>query len=153
MFSSLEYVILFLPSESLFSSALQLDPSLIELGAKNHIIIATPTTLIAILKAIAFSWKEETISKKAKEISSIGKTLYERIDVMVNHWQKVGKSLSSSVDAYNQALSSLESRVLVSARKLREYHLTNNEEEKVSLEEISKTTRSLFFSSNAVDKK
>lgn len=115
-----EYVILFLPAEVFFSSALQVDPSLIEFGANQNIIIATPTTLIAILRAVAFSWKQESLSKSAKEIAQLGQELYDRIGIVSEHWNKVGKSLGSAVESYNQSVSSFESRVLVSARKLKE---------------------------------
>lgn len=115
-----EYVILFLPAEAFFSAALQADPSLIEVGADQNIIVATPTTLIAILRAVAHGWKQETLSKSAREISRHGQELYERVGVLCDHWNRVGNSLNSAVDSYNKSLSSLESRVLVSARKLKE---------------------------------
>lgn len=115
-----EFVVLFLPAEAFFSAALQADPSLIEIGADQNIIVATPTTLIAILRAVAHGWKQESLSKSAQEIAKLGQELYERVGVLCEHWNKVGKSLNSSVDAYNQSLASLESRVLVSARKLKE---------------------------------
>lgn len=115
-----EYVILFLPTEAVFSAALQIDPSLIELGADQNVILATPTTLIAILRAVSYSWKQENLSKSAKEISSIGHDLYERIGVFCEHWNRVGKSLNQAVDSFNQSASSLESRVFVSMRKLKE---------------------------------
>lgn len=115
-----DYVILFLPAESFFSAAIQVDPTLIEIGADQNIVIATPTTLIAILRAIAFSWKQDGFSKNAKEIAKIGSDLYERIGTLTEHWTKLGKLLGNSVDTYNQSIASLESRVLVSARKLKE---------------------------------
>lgn len=115
-----EYVILFLPAEAFFSAALQSDPHLIEMGVNQNIIIATPTTLIAILRAVAFSWKQESLSKSAKEIADIGEELYQRLGIVCDHWTKVGKNLNTAVQSYNQSISSLESRVLVSARKLKE---------------------------------
>jgi DNA recombination protein RmuC len=115
-----EYVILFLPAESFFSAALQIDPSLIEVGADQNVIVATPTTLIAILRAVAHGWKQDSMSKNAKEMARLGQELYERIGVVCEHWNKVGKSLNTAVEAYNQSLASLETRVLVSARKLKE---------------------------------
>ncbi|MDE3045445.1 MAG: DNA recombination protein RmuC [Verrucomicrobiota bacterium] len=116
-----EYVILFLPAESFFSMALQADPTLIEVGADQNIIIATPTTLIAILRAVAFGWKQESFSKSAQEIAKLGAELYDRLGTMAEHWSKLGRQLTSSVDAYNQSVASLESRVLVSAKKLKEF--------------------------------
>lgn len=115
-----EFVILFLPAEAFFSAALQSDPTLIEVGADQNIIVATPTTLIAILRAVAHGWKQESLSKSAREIARLGQELYERVGIVCDHWNKVGKSLNSAVDAYNQAQASFESRVLVSARKLKE---------------------------------
>lgn len=115
-----EYVILFLPAEAFFSAALQADPTLIEVGADQNIIIATPTTLIAILRAVAHGWKQESFSKNAQEIARLGQELYERLGVVCEYWGKVGKELSSAVDAYNQSVASLESRVFVTARKLKE---------------------------------
>ncbi|OGN63384.1 MAG: hypothetical protein A3E80_00060 [Chlamydiae bacterium RIFCSPHIGHO2_12_FULL_49_9] len=115
-----EYVILFLPAEAFFSAALQADPTLIEIGADQNIIIATPTTLIAILRAVAHGWKQEGLSKSAREIARLGQELYERVAVVSDHWNKVGKSLNAAVESYNQSLASFETRVLVSARKLKE---------------------------------
>ncbi len=115
-----EYVILFLPAESFFSAALQADPSLIELGADQNIIIATPTTLIAILRAVAHSWKQDRLSKDAHAMSRLGQELYERVQILIDHWNRLGRSLNASIDSYNQSTASLETRVLVSARKLKE---------------------------------
>ncbi|EKE08536.1 MAG: hypothetical protein ACD_17C00116G0001, partial [uncultured bacterium] len=115
-----EYVILFLPAEAFFSAALQADPALIEVGADQNIIVATPTTLIAILRAVAHGWKQESLSKSAREISRLGEELYERVGILCDHWNRVGHSLNSAVKSYNESLASLESRVLVSARKLKE---------------------------------
>ncbi|HSX38838.1 MAG TPA: DNA recombination protein RmuC [Chlamydiales bacterium] len=115
-----EYVILFLPAEAFYSAALQADPSLVEIGIGKNVLIATPTTLIAILRAVALTWKQESISKNAREIAQIGQDLYHRIFVFCEHWNKVGKNLNGAVEAFNQSGASLESRVLVSARKLKE---------------------------------
>jgi len=112
-----EFVVLFIPNETIFSAALEQDPSLIELGVDNKVILATPTTLIALLKAIAFGWQQEAIAREAKEISALGKELYERIGVVTGHFAKLGKSLDQSVGHYNKAISSVESRLLVTAKK------------------------------------
>ena len=136
-----EFVILFLPAESIFSSALQVDPSLIEAGAEQNVIVATPTTLIAILRAIAHSWKQEAISKNAEQIALLGQELYERLIVLSEHWNRVGHSLSMSVEAYNQAIASLESRVLVPARKLKEHGAAALNKELAPLEPIDKLIR------------
>lgn len=115
--NSIEFVILFLPQESLFSAALSVDPTLIELGAKNQVIIATPTTLLALLKAVAFGWKQETLSMQVDAVKSLGKELYKRVGDLNAHFARLGKGLNAAVDAYNRTLGSLESRVLVTLRK------------------------------------
>lgn len=112
-----EFVILFLPQESLFSAALAVDPTLIELGAKNQVIIATPTTLLALLKAVAFGWKQENLSLQVEAITSLGKELYKRVGDLNTHFARLGKGLNTAVEAFNKTLGSLESRVLVTLRK------------------------------------
>lgn len=136
-----EFVILFLPAEAFFSAALQADPTLIEAGADQNIVFATPTTLIAILRAVAFSWKQEGLSKSAAEIARLGQELYDRIGTVCEHWTKVGKNLNTAVESYNQSVSSFETRVLVTARKLKE---TNSIAKEIAEpEKIEKITRSL----------
>jgi DNA recombination protein RmuC len=136
-----EFVVLFLPAESFFSSALQIDPTLIEAGAEQNIIVATPTTLIAILRAVAHSWKQEAISKNAEQIALLGQELYERLSVLSEHWSKVGRSLSSAVEGYNQAVVSLESRVLIPARKLKDHGAAPLNKELAVLEPVDKLIR------------
>jgi DNA recombination protein RmuC len=112
-----EFVVLFIPNETIFSAALEQDPQLIELGVLNQVILATPTTLIALLKAIAYGWQQEAVAREAKEIAALGKELYERIGVVAGYFSKVGKSLGQSVEHYNKAVNSVESRLLVTAKK------------------------------------
>ena len=112
-----EFVVLFIPSEAIFSAALEQDPALIENGVDHKVILATPTTLIALLKAIAYGWQQDAIAREAKEIRALGKELYQRINVVLQHFAKLGKNLVQSVDSYNTTISSVETRLQVTARK------------------------------------
>ncbi len=118
--SAPDFVILFLPGEMFFSAALERDPMLIEFGADKKIILATPTTLIALLRAVCYGWRQEKLAQNAREISQLGAELYKRFADMSVHFGRLGKSLNGSVEAFNKVAGNIESRVLVTARKFRD---------------------------------
>lgn len=137
-----EIVVLFLPGESFFSAALEQDRTLLEDGMQKHVVIATPTTLIALLRAVAFGWRQEQIARNAREISSLGKDLYDRVRTFLGHFEGVGSSLKRATDNYNRAVGSLESRVLPSVRKFKELGAATGDGI-AELEPVDETTREL----------
>ncbi len=137
-----EFVVLFIPGESFLSSALDVDGTLIEDGIEKGVIIATPTTFIALLRAIAYGWRQEQITKNAQMISELGRQLYERMSILVQHFQNIGSSLERAVGAYNKAVGSMETRVLPSVRKFKEFGATGAGEIPI-LEQVDQTSRSL----------
>jgi DNA recombination protein RmuC len=138
-----EFVVLFLPGEHFFHAALEQDPELIEAGVQENVIIATPTTLIALLKAVAYGWKQEKLAKNAQDIANLGQELYKRLSTMGDHWKAVGKGLTQAIDAYNKATGTLESRVLVQARRFKDLETTKIGEEIEPILQIERTARGI----------
>lgn len=137
-----EFVLLFLPGENFYSAALEQDPKLIEDGINQKVIIATPTTLIALLKAISYGWQQEQRAANADEVGKLGKELYDRLRTFLTHLSDIGKNLDRALESYNRGVGSLEARVLVTARKFKERGAIAGEEIE-SPEHIDKTARAL----------
>jgi len=135
-----EFVVMFLPGEPFFSAALLHDPTLIEWGVGQHVILASPITLIALLRAVAYGWRQEQIAENAQQISDIGRELYDRARVVAEHVERLGTSLNRAVEAYNQTVGSMETRLLTSARRLKELGADNGKEIPV-LEGIDRVAR------------
>jgi DNA recombination protein RmuC len=142
--STPEFVVMFLPGETFFSAALEQDSSLIEQGVLQRVIPASPTTLIALLKAINYGWNQEKLARNAQQISALGKELHDRLRLLAGHITSVGSGLDRAVESYNKAVGSLESRVLVSARKFAELG-ASVADDIPELEPIETTARALSF--------
>src|SRR3984893_8838130 len=139
-----EFVVMFLPGETFFSAALEQDPGLIEQGVLQRVIPASPTTLIALLKAVAYGWNQEKLARNAQQISALGKELHERLRNLAGHITSVGTGLDRAVESYNKAVGSLETRVLVSARKFAELGTVVGQDIP-ELEPIETSARALSF--------
>lgn len=139
--NSPEFVVLFIPNEAMFSAALEADPSLIEVGVNEKVLLATPTTLIALLRSVAYGWRQENIADNAKAISALGQELYKRLGDMSAHIDRMGKGLNTAVDAYNSTVGSYEQRVLVSAKKF--VDLDSAVDEIEPIKQVETTLRSL----------
>jgi DNA recombination protein RmuC len=123
-----EFVIMFLPGEAFFSAAVEMDPNLYEDCLKSQVIVATPTSLLAVLRCIEYSWRQADLAENAEEIRKHGKDLYDRIALLAIHFEKLGASIESVITIYNGALGSLESRVLVTARRIGELGARSDKE-------------------------
>lgn len=138
-----EFVLLFLPGEVFFSAALEQDPQLLEYSTDAQVILATPTTLIALLRAIAFGWRQEKLAENAEVISGLGRDLYKRLKDMNQHFSQLGRELGGAVNAYNKAIGSLETRVFPAARRFKELGSVSQEQDLALLPPLTHQPRSL----------
>jgi DNA recombination protein RmuC len=115
-----DFVVLFLPSEAFLAAALEIDPTIIEIGVEKNVMLATPTTLVALLRAVAQGWREEQVAQNTREIMQLGRELHERIGTLTDHFGDLRRSLQKAVEAYDKATGTLSARVIVTAKKLKE---------------------------------
>jgi DNA recombination protein RmuC len=141
--SSPEFVVMFLPGEMFFSAALEQDPSLIEFGVDRKVIPASPTTLIALLRAVAYGWQQEAMGENARKICDLGRNLYDSICTLAEKFDTLGARMKSTIDAYNQAVGSLEGNVLIKARKFKELQVGEGGKDVASLDVIDRVPRML----------
>jgi DNA recombination protein RmuC len=127
-----DQVVAFIPGDQLLSAAYEFDPTLQEHAMANGVFLTTPTMLIALLRSVAFGWRQETLAENAREVQKLGAEMYDRLRTMSTHLQRLQRSLTSSVSAYNDAVGSLESRVLVSARRFPELGVVGTEADQIS---------------------
>jgi DNA recombination protein RmuC len=138
-----EVVVMFIPGEAFYSAALEADPDLLDSGFGQNVIIASPASLMALLKAASYGWRQEAIVANTREISQLGQELHARLSVMADHLTRLGKSLGSATDSYNSAIASFESRVLVSARKFKEMGATSQDADIIELRAVEGGVRRL----------
>jgi DNA recombination protein RmuC len=138
-----EVVVMFIPGEAFYSAALEADPELLDSGFGQNVIIASPASLMALLKAASYGWRQEAIADNAREISQLGQELHARLSVMAEHIAKIGKGLQSAQDGYNAAIASFESRVLVSARKFKDLGATSQDADIIELRAVEGSVRRL----------
>ncbi len=137
-----EIVVMYLPGEAFFSAALEYDHKLIEDGSAKKVIISTPTTFIALLKAIAYGWQQEQIAKSAQQINDLGKELYDRFSIVLEHFTDIGSAIRKAVESYNKGVSSMETRLIPSVRKFKELGVSSQKEIAIP-SEIGQSTRNI----------
>ena len=138
-----EMVVMFVPGEVFYSAALQADPTLLESSAAEKVVLTTPATLIALLRAVAYGWRHEKLAQNAEEIAKVGRELFDRLSGLAKHWSDVGTGLTKAVEAYNRSTGTLESRVLVSARRLKDLKTVPEEAEIVVVKQVELQARTL----------
>jgi DNA recombination protein RmuC len=138
-----DFVFLFLPGEHFYNGALEVDPTLLEDGVNQCVLVATPTTLIALLRAVAYGWQQEKLTENARAISELGRELHGRLAIFADHMQTVGRRLRSTVDAFNGAVGSMEGRVLVAARKFADHGAVSASKELQTIEPVDLSPRTL----------
>lgn len=152
-FEGPDFVVLFLPSENIFSSALAADPDLVDFASDNNVVIASPTLLMSLLRVVGLSWRQVEMAKNAQDISRLGADLFDRIVNFTGHLDKVGKGLESALTAYNKSVGTLDSRVLTSARKFKEMQVISDTKETESPRVIESTIRPIANLTSDDDKK
>jgi DNA recombination protein RmuC len=138
-----EFVVCFVPADAFLDAALRQDPSLLEHAFARDVVIATPTTLVALLRTIGYTWRQESLARNTAEVSKLGRELYQRLSTMGGHLDKLGRSLGAAVGAYNSTVGTMEGRVLVSARRLADLGVVDPHSQLTEPEQILGTTRSL----------
>jgi DNA recombination protein RmuC len=142
-FDAPEFVVMFLPTEGLYTMAVSGDPALIEDAARANVILASPTTLMGLLRVVMHGWQQQKMAEEAKTVSALAADLYNRLCAFGDHMQRVGTGLGTAIGAYNKAVGSLENSVLRPARKLRELHVQTGGKELAEMGEIAETARTL----------